>query len=186
MDDEAIIELFWARSEAAITAASEAYGPYCRTIARNILSDARDAEECVNDTWLRAWNAMPPQRPARLRLFLGKITRNLALNRYAARRTQKRCGGETALALQELEDCLPASGSPEQAVEAQLLTTALNTFLLSQPEQRRSIFLRRYWQLAPIREIAQAWGMREGAVKSLLFRMRGELKAYLIEEGILE
>ena len=186
MDDEAIIGLFWERSETAITAASEAYGPYCRTIAQNILADPRDAEECVNDTWLRAWNAMPPQRPSRLRLFLGKITRNLALNRYAARRTQKRGGGETALALHELEDCLPASGGPEQAVEAQLLTQALNAFLRAQPDQRRSIFLRRYWQLAPIREIARAWGMQESAVKSLLFRMRGALKAHLIEEGILE
>lgn len=185
MKDSEIIDLYWARSEAAISATEEAYGGYCCAIAYHILRSRRDAEECVNDTFLRAWNAMPPHRPNRLSTFLGKITRNLAINRYRESRTEKRGRGQVELVLSELEDCVPAENTVDRAVEELALTEALNRFLRAQPERKRSIFILRYWYLYPVREIAARYGMRETGVASLLFRMRKELKAYLEKEEIL-
>ena len=184
MDDEAIIGLFWERSETAITAASEAYGPYCRTIAQNILADPRDAEECVNDTWLRAWNAMPPQRPSRLRLFLGKITRNLALTRYRRFHAEKRGGGQTALALEELGDCVSGGNPVEAEEDRRAIAEAINRFLGSLPELQRNVFLRRYWHMASVADIAKAYGMSQSQTASMLHRCRKKLRAALEKEGI--
>ena len=184
MRDHEIVDLYWKRSEAAITETSAKYGSYCHTISYNILNNDEDAEECVNDTWLGAWKSMPPQRPNRLATYLGKITRNLSLNRYKQYVTEKRGGGQTELALAELEACIPAPATVEQIVEEKVLIESINRFLYAQPEQKRNIFIRRYWYLYSIRDIAGAYGMSESKVASLLFRMRNELKNHLEKEDI--
>ena len=184
MRDDEIIALYFARSERAIAAAQEQYGSYCRTIARNILGSEGDAEECVNDTLLRSWNAIPPQRPERLGAFLGAVTRNLALNRLERNRAEKRGGGQGELALSELEECLPAPRGVEEALEERAAVRAIEAFLRAQPRSRRRIFIRRYWYASPIKEIARDWGYSESKTASLLRRMREELKQYLEQEGI--
>ena len=183
MDDQQIIDLYWGRSQEAIAATAEQYGRYCQAIAGRILGSREDGEECVNDAYLRAWNAIPPQRPDSLAAFLGAITRNLALDRYRSAGAEKRGGGQTALALEELEGCLPAGGG---WLEDELaLTDALNRFLASLPPQVRVIFLRRYWYFCSVREIAAACRISEGKVKMTLMRTRRKLKAYLEKEEIL-
>lgn len=185
MEDGKIIELYWARDQRAVRESDEKYGRYCHSISYNILYNDQDAQECVNDTWLNAWNAMPPQRPNRLAVFLGKITRNLSLNRYRLYHVEKRGQGQTALALSELEECVSTSNSPEQASEERLLVESIESFLYAQPQQKRDIFVRRYWYLSAVKEIARDYSMSESKVKSLLFRMRGELKLHLEREGIV-
>lgn len=184
MKDNEIIALYWERNEAAIERTAEKYGSYCRTISYNILNSDEDAEECVNDTWLGAWKSMPPQRPNRLATYLGKITRNLSLNRLKKHTAEKRGGSQTDLALSELEECIPASATVEQIAEEKELVASINRFLYAQPEQKRNIFIRRYWYLYSIRDIAVAYQMSESKVASALFRMRSELKAHLEKEGI--
>lgn len=184
MKDNEIIALYWERKESAITATAEKYGSYCHTISYNILQDHSDAEECVNDTYLGAWKSMPPQRPDRLSVYLGKITRNLSINRFRQATAEKRGQGQVPLALAELEDCIPTAGGTEEIVETMTLTEALNRFLYSQPKERRSIFIRRYWYLDSIRDIAVRFDMSESKTASLLFRMRKELKHHLEKEGI--
>lgn len=185
MEDSKIIDLYWQRSENAISATAEKYGSYCYTIANNILHNDQDVEECVNDTYLGAWNAMPPNKPNCLSTFLGKITRNLSLNRYKLYNTAKRGAGQTELVLSELEDCIPAQSDVEQAVEDRIIVKSLNDFLYSLPGQKRNIFVRRYWLLSPIRDIADACCMSEAKVTSMLFRMRKELKSHLEKEDII-
>ena len=184
MDDEAIIGLYWARSEEAIRRTAEKYGGYCGQIIRRVLGDGRDAEECLSDTWLGAWSSIPPRRPNCLSVYLGKITRNLSLNRARSYTAQKRGLGQTDLVLSELEDCIPADNDVEQILDEMILTRSINQFLRAQPRQKRNIFIRRYWYLYPIRNIAAAYGMSESKVASLLFRMRNELKSCLEKEGI--
>ncbi len=184
MEDGKIIDLYWARSERAIEETDQKYGAYCTAIARNILHDEEDARECVNDTYLRAWNAMPPQRPDRLAVFLGKITRNLSLNRFRLTRTEKRGAGQTALALSELEECVSGRDDPALAAEAGVVTACIEGFLCRQSKTRRDIFLQRYWYLSPVKEIARDHAVSESKVTALLFRMRKELKQYLEQEGI--
>ena len=184
MKDHEIIDLYWDRNETAIARTSEKYGSYCHTISYNILNNDEDAEECVNDTWLGAWKSMPPQRPNNLATYLGKITRNLSLNRLKQYTTEKRGGSQTDLALSELEDCIPSSTTVEQITEEKELVASINRFLYAQPEQKRNIFIRRYWYLYSIRDIAGAYEMSESKVASMLFRMRSELKAHLEKEGI--
>ena len=185
MKDHEIIELYWARNQLAITATAEKYGSYCHIIAYNILHNNEDAEECSNDTYLGAWNSIPPQRPNRLSIYLGKITRNLALNRYKRYTAEKRGHGQVELVLSELEACIPANTSVEQAIEEKELAAAIDRFLYSRPEQNRRIFVRRYWHLYALRDIADAYGMSESKVTSLLFRMRNELRIFLEKEGIM-
>ena len=184
MEDQAIIELYWQRNEEAVRATAEKYGSYCRSIARNFLADRRDQEECVNDTWMGAWNAMPPHRPGRLRLFLGKITRSLACDALRAHTAGKRGGGVYPEALEELSECLPAAASVDQAVEDRELERLINRFLHALPERSCSVFLRRYWYAESLEAIAERYGMGESAVKSSLFRSRKKLRAYLEKEGI--
>lgn len=185
MNEEEIIALYWNRADTAIAATAENYGNYCRAIAFNILHNAQDAEECVNDAYLMAWNSIPPHRPEKLSAFLGKITRNLSLNRYKEYNAQKRGAGQTELALSELEECIPSGIRVEQDVEERLLTRTIETFLLSQPKQKRDLFVRRYWYLSSIRELADEYGMSEPKVKSLLFRMRKKLKQCLAKEDFV-
>lgn len=184
MRDQEIIDLYWARKEAAIPATAEKYGRYCHTISYNILHNHEDAEECVNDTYLGAWKSMPPNRPERLAAFLGKIARNFSLNRFKQYTAKKRGIGQTELALSELEDCIPAETGIEQIMDEMILVRSIDRFLWEQPEQKRNIFIRRYWYLSSIRDIARDIGMSQSKVTSLLFRMRNELKAHLEKEGI--
>lgn len=181
MEDHQIIELYWARSESAIEETSSKYGSYCGAIAYRILQDREDTEECVSDTWLKAWNAMPPKRPGKLSAFLGTITRNLALKRWESRSAEKRGGGQVSLALEELEGSIadPADSPEEQAI----LLDALNRFLSGLSPQARIIFLRRYWYLCPVEEIARMGKMSEGAVKMSLHRSRRALRRQLEKEG---
>lgn len=184
MLDTAIIDLYWSRSEDAIAETEKKYGRYCRTIAWNILRDWQDCEECVSDTYFNAWKAMPPQRPNRLAVFLGKITRNLALDRYKANTARKRGSGQVALALEELRDCLPAPVPTEQIVDDITLTETLKRFLADLKPEARRVFLRRYWYASSIGEIARDYGWTESRVKMSLLRSREKLKARLEEEGI--
>ena len=184
MKDNEIIELYWNRDESAIKATADTYGNYCHTIAYNILYNIEDAEECVNDTWMNAWNSIPPKRPNRLSTYLGKLTRNLALNRYTQNNAQKRGGGQVELALSELEGCVPSQSETENIIDEMMLVNAIDSFLREQPRRERNIFIGRYWYLHSIRKLANAYNMSESKVASLLLRMRSKLKLYLEKEGI--
>ncbi len=185
MDDRQIIALYNERSEAALSETAKKYGRYCRTVAYNILLNEEDSEECVNDTWLRAWDSIPPQCPERLSAFLGKITRNLALNRYKHNTREKRGGGQTVLVLEELAECIPGADRTEEAVEEALLVDVLNRFLEELPTEKRKIFLRRYWYLSSVKEIVVDFGLSESNVKMTLLRLRRKLKQTLEKEGII-
>ncbi|MDR0916400.1 MAG: sigma-70 family RNA polymerase sigma factor [Oscillospiraceae bacterium] len=180
MDDNTIVDLLWQRSEDALTAVAKQYGAYCRKIADNILRSGGDAEECVNETWLRAWNAIPPARPTRLKAFLSKITRNIALDRYEAAHSQKRGGGVTEVALDELAE-IPA---PQTEDEGEI-TKVINDFLRGEPSENADVFIKRYWYLLSVKEIAAEYGYSANKITSLLFRMRGRLKQNLESEGLL-
>lgn len=183
MNDMQIVELYLSRNEEAIIASQETYGAYCRSIAAHILCD-EDAAECVNDTWLRAWNAIPPHRPERLGPFLGKITRNLALDRYRHNTAARRGGDGVAVALEELGDCLPAADDTAKTVEDAALSEVLTRFVVQLPRDTARMFLRRYWYLWSVADIAAAFGCSEGSVKARLFRTRVQLRAFLEKEGI--
>lgn len=186
MKDEAIIALYWQREEGAISATAQKYGGYCSAIARHILPLQEDVEECVSDTWLRAWNSIPPHKPSRLSLFLGKITRELAINRYKASAAQKRGGGEYTIALEELAELdVAGDNTVEREVELKLLGGAISAFLRDQPALQRNIFIRRYYHLCSIKEIAAAYSISESKVKSILFRQRKKLRASLESEDLL-
>ena len=184
MNDNKIIALYWERSEYAITATAEKYGNFCHTISYNILHNHEDAEECVNDTYLGAWKSIPPQYPDRLSAYLGRITRNLSLNRFKRYTAEKRGLGQAALALSELEECIPSAKSVEEEVEEKTLVKIIEDFLYAAPPQKRNIFIRRYWYMDPVKKIASMYGMSESKITSLLFRMRRELKKYLEESGV--
>ncbi|NLV73124.1 MAG: sigma-70 family RNA polymerase sigma factor [Chloroflexi bacterium] len=184
MDDAAIVELYWQRSESAISATQAKYGAYCRATAYNILQESRDAEECVNSTYWQAWNAMPEHRPKRLQAFLGKLTRNLSLNTRERYSAQKRGAGQVELLLSELEECIPADGQVEQALDDGAIAEALNVYLSQQPARARCFFVRRYWYAERVSDIALRYGVGESLVKTSLFRMRKALKVYLEQKGI--
>jgi len=180
MHDEKIIELFFARDEQAIRESITAYGNYCRSIAGGILPDPSDAEEAVADTWLAAWDAIPPQRPKYLKLFLGRITRNRAVSIW--RRNNARCRGlgQVSLALEELGECVSPETTPEQAVDR-----AVAAFLKLEPAARRCVFLRRYFYLEDVAQIANRYGLQTANVRMMLSRTRQKLKKYLKEGGYL-
>lgn len=185
MDDAAIVELFWQRQERAIAETKTKYGAYCHAIARRILDDARDAEECVNDTYLGAWNAMPPHRPGRLDTFLGKITRNLSLKRWRHRSAAKRGSGEVALSLDELEECVFAqTGDIGEHVEAEELACAIDAFLGGLSADDRRMFVCRYWHFDSVADIAERFGFSQSKVKMSLKRTRDKLANYLEQEGV--
>lgn len=185
MDDKQIIELYQKREEAAISETANKYGKYCYYIAYRILYNEEDSEECVNDTYLRTWEAIPPQYPEKLSAFLGKITRNLALNRYKYYLREKRGNGKSTVVIDELNECIPTSSNTEEAVEERLLVELLNQFLYALPIQKRNIFLRRYWYLSSIQEIAKDYGFSESKVKMILLRTRNKLKEVLEKEGVV-
>lgn len=183
MEDEKIIELYWQRSQEAVAATAEKYGSYCSAIAGHILHSPRDTEECVNDTWLRAWNAMPPQRPNLLAVFLGTITRNLSLDRWRKNQSKKRGGGQLEAVFSELEDCVSDGVSLEEHLDREALTRLLDRFLDTLPQRDRCIFVRRYWYTDSIRDIALHYHMTQSAVKVNLHRNRNRLRTLLEQEG---
>lgn len=184
MDDKQIVDLYWERSETAISETAKKYGRYCHYIAFNILYNDEDSEECVNDTYLNAWNSMPPHRPSVLKTFLGRLTRNLSLNKYKLLTARKRGRGQIPLVIEELHECLPTAGNTERVVDDIVLADVFNCFLASLPVERRRIFMRRYWYLSPVKEIADDYSISESKVKMSLLRSRGELKHLLEKEGI--
>lgn len=184
MNDREIVNLYWQRSEQAIEETAQKYGRYCHTIAYNILENSADCEECVNDTWLSAWNAMPDKRPERLSLFLARITRNFALTRIVRRTAKKRGSGEATLALEELDECLADRCDLEKEIEDRELSRAIDTFLGQLPEKEQLVFICRYWFVATEREIAEKLGMSRSGVSAMLKRTRSKLKTYLLTEGL--
>ena len=183
MEDREIVQLYWDRDERAIGESDRKYGALCRGVALRVLESIEDSEECVSDTWLRSWNTIPPQRPNLLGAFLARITRNLALDRWRAARAERRGGGETALALEELEDCVSGL-SLEDEVERRELVRALTGFLRSLPEGDRNLFLRRYWAVETLEKLAKEEGQSVSALHRRLRKLRAALADWLRKEGI--
>ncbi len=183
MDDNDIIQMYWDRNEPAISATAEKYGHYCKAIAKNILNTEEDVEECVNDTYLNAWNAMPTHWPEQLATFLGKITRNLSFNKYKHNHARKRGSSEVTLVLDELADCVSGIDNVEEIINRQELIKAVNSFVKSLPTEKRNIFVRRYWYADSVSKIAKDCGMLQGSVSKILERIRKQLKTYLTEGG---
>lgn len=184
MEDRQIVELYLRRNERALAETAEKYGKYCFSIANNILRNAQDAEETVNDTYVGAWNAIPPHRPENLGTFLGKITRRLSIKRWRAGQARKRGGGEMPLVLDELEGCIPSGQDPQRDMELAELSGTLNRFVQSLPKTERTVFVCRYWYLDSIDSIARRQGFTQSKVKSMLSRIRKKLRTYLEREGI--
>jgi len=184
VEDREIVDLYWQRDERAIAETVARYGAYCNSIARNILHQTQDVEESVNDTWMNAWNSMPPHRPEILSTFLGKITRYICLKKWRERYTQKRGGGEAALALEELSESIPDGRSIDEAVQAKELAQIVNTFLNGLPETERDIFVCRYWYLDPVADISARYGCSQSKVKTMLWRTRKKLMLRLEKEGV--
>lgn len=184
MEDQFILDLFWVRSEQAVTEVADKYGKFCTGVSMQILHSEVDAEECVNDTWLHAWNSIPPSRPSILKAYLGKITRNLSLDRWKRNTAQKRGGSQVELMLEELGDCIPSVDSVQVEVETKAIAEIISRFLKEQPEMSRWLFVRRYWYGDPISELAHKNKMTESYVKTHLFRLRQKLKQRLEDEGV--
>ncbi|MDO5409664.1 MAG: RNA polymerase sigma factor [Lachnospiraceae bacterium] len=184
MDDNKIIRLYMERSEQAISETSVKYGRYCHFIAFNILQNDNDAEECVNDTYLRTWNSIPPKQPNRLQTFLGKITRNLALNRYEKQSAKKRGSGLIPVILDELGECISSEARTENIVDELAVKDILDSFLRKLPAETRKIFVRRYWYMDSVKDIAAAYKLSESNVTVTLFRTRKKLKELFEKEGI--
>ena len=184
MDDKSIVYLYWQRNERAIHETEARYGSYCRIIAYNVLADSEDAEECVNDTWLKAWNSMPSNRPSLLAPYLGKISRNLAISRLRKRNSLKRGNGTDNLAFEELSDCLDSGSNVEHEIEIKELTRFIRDFLATLEQEPRYIFIARYWYVASIEEIADKFGFTPSKVKMSLMRTRNQLRNYLEVNGL--
>ena len=183
MEDTAIVDLYFARDEAALAESSRKYGSFCMAVAMNILSVREDAEECVNDTWLTAWHKIPPEKPVCLRAFLGAITRNLSLDRLRTLRRGKRGGGQVPLVLEELSECVSGSDDVVDAVIAGEMADCVDRFLRTLPDAERRLFLCRYWLAYPTAEIAARFGMKENYVRTVLSRIRAKLRKALEKEG---
>jgi len=183
LEDNEIIQLYWDRSEEAVSETDRKYKALCMHIAGNILSDRSDSEECLNDTYLAAWNAIPSDRPKFFPAFLCRIMRNIALKRYEYNSAAKRCP-EVKLSLDELDECIPSDENVERICDAKELGRLISDFLREQSEKNRVVFIRRYWYYDSVREIAERYAFSENAVKQILFRMREKLKVFLAEEGL--
>lgn len=183
MEDAQILELYFARDEQAVVETDKKYGGYCFALANSILNSQQDAEETVSDTYLKTWNAIPPKKPAVLKMFLAKITRNLAFSRWRGDNARKRGGGEMALVLEELSGCIAAPGSVEDGIQAQELAKAIRSFLNTLPPREQDLFLRRYFFVEESERIAQRYGMKKATVQRTLSRTREKLKTYLTKEG---
>lgn len=186
MDDSAIIELFWQRDNRAISETAEKYGAYCFKISQNILKDFSDSEENVNDTYYKAWNSIPPVRPKIMSAYLGRIARNLALNKYKARHAEKRAGDEFAASLSELELCTPSSINLEEEAQINELGRIISQFLHEQKPEIRAVFVCRYFNCDSVEDIAKKFGFSQSKVKSVLMRTRMKLRLHLEKEGYYE
>lgn len=185
MEDHEIVALYFRRDEAALACSAQRYGGYCHRIAWNILSDHEDAEECVNDVWLRAWQTIPPQKPAALGAYLGKLARSLAIDRLRSKQAQKRGGGQYQAALEELADCLPSPDGVEEMAEAGRVRAVLENWLWGLSREKRQLFLLRYFYFLPVAEAASALGFSQSKAASALMRLRRELGKVLEREDIL-
>lgn len=185
MNDEQIITLYQSRDEQAIQETMNRYESYCRTVAGRILENSADVDEALADTWLQAWCSIPPQHPKHLHLFLAKITRNISLSIWRRNHAHRRGSGQTALALEELGECVANTDSPEMRITMRELEASISVFLKQQPQRHRSIFLRRYFYLEETSEIARQFGLREANVRMILSRTRQKLKQHLIQEGYI-
>lgn len=185
MEDQKIVELFFSRDETGITAARDTYGGYCAQVARKLLDAEEDVEEVLSDTWLKAWNSIPPQRPENLKLYLARIARNLSFDRFRTRTREKRGGGEVILALHELSECIPSPGQPEDTLEAEQLKQAVNAFLGTLPQRDRKVFLLRYFYVETTEAIGKRLDISPALVRTSLSRTRRKLKTYLIKEELL-
>lgn len=183
MRDEQIVELYWQRNEEAIAATEKQYAPYLWRIAYNILADREDSEESVNDTYLRAWNSIPPHRPAALCPYLARITRRVSIDRFRSRTRDKRQASEYALSLEELTDCVSGGETPEEALDVKLLAEAIGDFLRRQDDRARHAFIGRYYFLDSVKAVAEYCGISEANAKTILYRVRQELRAHLTKEG---
>lgn len=183
MEDSQIVDLYWDRSEQAIAETDCKYGRYCFSIANNILPFREDAQESVNDTYLAAWNALPPARPAVLRTFLGKLTRRISIDRWRYLSAEKRGGGMIPAALEELAGCIPGGEDPAAAVEMKELAQHINEFLDTLPVTERQVFLMRYFELAPLTKIQDKYAMTGSRLRSMLHRTRKKLRRHLEKEG---
>lgn len=183
MEDIKIVQLYWDRDQKAIFETATKYGNYCTSIAKNILGNDEDAEECVSDTYMNAWNSMPPHRPNMLSTFLGKITRNLSFNRYKHNHANKRGGSEISAVLDELSECVSGKDNVEQEIEYKELANVIDSFLDTLSFKKRNIFICRYWYTDSISEIAKQFHMRENTVSMTLHRIRLKLQKYLMERG---
>lgn len=185
MEDSKIIDLFFVRSEQAIEETASKYGSYCYSIAYNILSNSEDCYEAVNDTYLAAWNSIPPNRPSIFRTYLGKIARRVSLKKWRDYNRDKRGGGEVTVALEELEECIPSAVNVEDKVLSGELSILVNDFIRKLPDDERRLFICRYWYLDTIDKISLESGYSKSKVKSMLHRTRGKLFKYLETEGVL-
>lgn len=185
MDDTQIVELYWARKEAAIEETETKYGSYCYSIAQNILHNPDDAKESVNDTWLDAWNSIPPHRPSVLSTFLGKLTRRISIDKWRRATAKKRGDGQLPLVLAELEDCISDGKSIEEETERKLLAEVIAAFVKSLPETEQKVFLCRYWYMDSVSSIATRFRFSESKVKSMLYRTREKLRVRLEKEGLV-
>ncbi|MBQ4575898.1 MAG: sigma-70 family RNA polymerase sigma factor [Clostridia bacterium] len=183
MNDDAIVALYWQRDESAITVTQEKYNAYLMKIARNILNDTEDSEESVNDTYLAAWESMPPQKPTVLSTYLGKLTRRISISMFRKRNAAKRQGSEFALSISEVEEIMTDHANPEKELEASHLGELLNAFLCSLKPDERNSFIGRYYYMDSLKDVAGYCGMTEGKAKTVLFRTRQKLKEYLTKEG---
>lgn len=183
MTDREIIGLYQIRSETAIAESDARYGAYCFAVADNILNNSEDSDECVNDTWLYAWNVIPPKCPDILKLFFAKITRNLSIDRLRKRMSQKRGKGELILALEELEECVPGKSSVEETLDEKHLSILIDEFLRTIPKRDRQFFLRRYFFTEAVSKIAECFNVSENVVSVSLHRTRAKLKLHLEKEG---
>ena len=183
MDDAEILKMFLERSEDAIREAEKKYAGYCRSVSYGILGSCEDAEECVNDTLLRAWNSIPPNRPDNLRVYMGRITRNISIDRYRSAASKKRGEGAAEASFSELEDMLPTFDTSEDDLNEEELLRSINGFLREQKELYRKVFVQKVWYLLPVRRIAELHDISESKTLSILYRMRRKLEAKLRKEG---
>ena len=184
MQDDAIVTLYWQRDESAIRETQDKYGRYLTKIAYNILSDLEDSMESVNDTYLSAWNCIPPRKPAKLSAFLGKLTRNISIDRWRNMSAKKRGNGEVDIALDELSECVSGKPSIEEVIIQKEVVACLNRFLATLSDDERIVFLCRYWYVNSINEIADKTGFSIGKIKSMLHRTRGKLSRQLDKEEL--
>ncbi len=185
MDDSQIVNLYWDRDESAVAETDIKYGRYLRKISYNILSADEDVSECVNDTYMRAWNTMPQQRPSKLSVYLGRIIRGISIDALRRKSAEKRGGTQYTLSLCELEECVDGAPSAEDKVSEKLLGEAISRYLYTLPAESRTVFVCRYFFCDSIEDIAKCKGCSQSKIKSLLFRTRKGLKAFLESEGFL-